>query len=210
MPASNLTNDLAAVDFASLADVKAFWNPRLDDNSQDTLISSYITQVSERFTRYLGQHTLAAARTEDYELAPRTSTFSLTGANVDSGETFTLLKASRADLLGDATAEATTTYTVNYPSGIIRLYARTGLGLSYARVTYTAGLAASAAAMKTDYPDLHQACLMQCRYLIERRSALGSNMQSAGGGGSQFTTPEYSLLREVQDILAAYRRTPIL
>ena len=72
------------------------------------------------------------------------------------------------------------------------------------KVTYTGGMAATAAAFVTAYPDLAAAVDRQCIHEWKRRNSPGA-LSEAGLGGT-VTVPEVNLLRSVREIINRHRR----
>ena len=76
------------------------------------------------------------------------------------------------------------------------------------RVIYAGGMAADEDAFIAAFPDIADACDMQVIAHYQRRSQLGAQGVSIGGGNVSYTGP-LKLLPEVRAILAKHRRWPI-
>ena len=209
----NYTGALSTQDFTTLARVKSLINASLDDDSQDTLISSLISSVSVKFTKYLGVHALKASRTEVYEVRAGQRVISLDGAPVypvvgGDDVTIKIAYAPTAAAFNAATSLNDDEFAINYPAGYIRTLVEQLKDPGFAQVTYTGGLSASGE-IPNDYPDLAFAADMQTKYLLQRHDTLGGQVSLQTGAATAFAQMEYGLLSEVREVLEGYRRARV-
>lgn len=208
----NYSGRLSTQDFTTLARVKALINASLDDDSQDTLITSLIGSVSVKFTQYLGVHAVKASRTEVYEVRAGQRVISLDGAPIYAVEgddvTIKIAYAPTTAAFNAATTLADDEFAINYPAGFIKMLVEQLKDPGFAQVTYTGGLSL-AGEIPTDFPDLAFACDMQTKYLLQRHDTLGGQITMQTGASSSFAQSEYGLLHEVRDILEGYRRARV-
>ena len=207
----NFTGPLQSQDFTTLARVKSIINSSIADSSQDALLSSFISSVSVKFTKYLACHAVKAERTEVYEVKAGQRIISLDGFPIDDSSAAVSVKLAYADT--DAAFEAATAlnddeFVVNRPAGYIRMLVEQRRDPAFARVTYTGGLAL-AGEIPDQYPDLAFACDLQVKYLLQRHDNLGGTVSSRAGVSTTYQSSEYGLLTEVRGILDSYRRSTL-
>ena len=201
----NISGQLSVQDFTTVDRVKALVAPSIAVGDLDTLIQTLITDVSAQFVRFLGLHATEIARTELYEVRKYSKTLSLDAKPIDAAATFTLKYGSDTQA-SSLVARTSDEFVVNKPAGWVRLLFDLPYQPGYIEVTYTGGLGVSTSDLIAGWPDLAGAADRQVLYLLQRRSALGGNVQLASGGGTSFSTGQYGLLNDVERALAAHRR----
>ena len=191
------------VDLTTLAEVKLLMGGAYADTASDPLITSMISTISEEITRYLGFHTLSAARTDVYYMRQGKRILTLDARPVSA---LTSLKlAVHPDDLATATELVTSAYVLHNASGWLRFTGRQAVGDYYAQAAYTGGLGAATANVLADHKQIAYACGLQVKYAMQRRDTPGGNITSLAGGATTFDG-QYTLLREVRSILDALRR----
>lgn len=200
MPALEGTK-LASVDLTTLAEVKQIIDTSYIDTSQDTLIGSMISEVSDRITQYLGFHTLHATRTETYEGRRFERVVTIDSKPLT---TVTSIKHhSEQDFTGVLALDADQ-YVVHKRSGWVRLDFAPIYKHNYFQVVYDGGLGAAASNVLSDFPEIAHAATMQVKYYLQRRDSLGGNV-TTGAGSTSFDSA-YGLHPEVKAILDQHRR----
>tara|TARA_R110002167_G_scaffold26380_3_gene90877 strand:- start:8318 stop:8935 length:618 start_codon:yes stop_codon:yes gene_type:complete len=200
----NLTNPLAPINLSTSASIIAKMDLADSGDSRVTLIDSLIQEVSSQITEYLGVHTLAAERTERYELRRFSKIVSLDA--VDITGTTTLLVAGTPASLASVVAETIDEgFVLNARSGVIRLLGDQPHAPAYCQVTYTGGYFADTGELGTKHLWLTDAAEMQILYRLQRQDTLGGNVDTSGGQGTNFQGT-YNFLRPVRDALRAHRR----
>lgn len=195
---------LEAVDLTTTAAVKALMGNGLSVSTDiDTQIATAITQVSNEIARYLGFHTLQAARTETYEVRAGKRILTLDGRPL---VTLTSLKlADHPNNLATALEVDTDDYVVHNEAGWMKFVRRMYTGNFFAQVEYTGGLELNTAGVAANREEIAFAAGLQAKYYLQRRDSVGGNITSFGGGSTSFNA-QYGMLNEVRRILDAYRR----
>tara|TARA_R110000764_G_scaffold159693_1_gene247341 strand:+ start:939 stop:1556 length:618 start_codon:yes stop_codon:yes gene_type:complete len=200
----NLTNALAPINLSTSAAIIAKMDLADAGDSRVTLIDSLIQEVSTQITEYLGVHTLAAERTERYEIRRFSKILSLDA--VDITGTTTLKVAGTPSSLANVVAETVDEgYVLNARSGVIRMLGTQPFAPAYAEVTYTGGYFANAGELGMKHLWLTDAAEMQILYRLQRQDTLGGNVDTSGGQGTGFEG-SYKLLGPVFQALRAHRR----
>lgn len=196
------------LELTTLARVKAFANADSVAWSAgvETLATQLIRSVSRAIERHLGRELKAEARTIDLDVEPGRSLLWLPAYPV-SAVASVKLDASRE--FASSSIVAATAYVVDGRLGAVRFLSPPGVyGPLAARVTYTGGIAADAAAVVADgseYLDLAEACELQVLYEVRRRDNPGGT-STQGGGGSTTFEGALKLLTRVLELLAPHRR----
>lgn len=204
----NLTNALAPIDLSTVAKIIAKMDLSDAGDSRTTYIGLIITEVSSQITEFLSMHTLAAERTERYELRRFSKALTLDGNNL-TGTTTVKVSRHPSDL---ATATADTEdeeYILNARTGVIRLLGDQPFDPAYVEVTYTGGFFANAGELGSKHLWLTDAAEMQILYRLQRQDTLGGNVDTSGGQGTNFSQGSYDLLPPVRNILRAHRRSHV-
>lgn len=173
----------------------------------DTEVAAVLATVSGAVEAYLGRYVESTARTEYFDVAPLQRIFRLRGAPVSS---LASIYFDEEQAFGSSTALVSTDYRLPTldPTGALwmRFVLNSGpdtLPRSL-KVTYTGGMATSAANFVTNYPDLAGAVDVQASHEWQRRNALGVSSISYPDG----TTASLSFDRwipSVKQVLDRYR-----
>lgn len=201
------TEKFESVDFTTLAVVKAEIDQTTTSTALDSEISEAITQVSAAMTRYLGFHTLIATRTDTYFLRHGKRMLTLDARPV-TADPSSLQIVAHPDDFASATEIDSRDFVLRRESGSIRFSRRMSHNSAYVKVVYSGGLAANATDMIADYPELSLACTLQVKYLQQRRDAVGGNVKTVSGAGTEFTS-QYSWLSTTRRTLDALRRAAV-
>ena len=161
--------DVAA---ASLSDLKT--HLRLDDDSEDSYLSTLLLSASDYAAGYLGKSLITTELRRQYDMAsigPQLQPVRL-GRNViylPLGPVTAVDSVEVLDRDGEATEIEASDYTLDTESQPARIYLHeyhTGREIAFLRIDYTAGYGASA----EDVPQLIQhGILMHAAYLYEHR-----------------------------------------
>ena len=201
----NLTNALQPVDLTTAARIIAKMDLSDAGDSRTTFIESIIQEVSSQICEYLGMHTLAAERTERYQLRKYSKVLTLDAAFITG--TFTLKTADSPSDLSGATAETEDEdYILNKRTGSVTLFGANPSDPLFVEATYTGGLFANTGEVGSKHLWVSEAAEMQVLYRLQRQDTLGGNVDTSGGQGTNFSTGEYGLLRNVRTQLQAHRR----
>lgn len=195
---------LQHVAMTTLADVNELINKSYTSTAHDDLINDAIDYVSDQFTRFLGYHTLQAARTETYELGHGKRVLTLDGRPV-VGSLDSLKVASHPDNIATASEVESLDYVLHADAGWIKFQRRMANWNYYAAVQYTGGLATDAADLKTDFPELAMVATLQVKHLVERRDTIGGNIETMHGAKTRFRSA-YQMLPEARHVLDSMRR----
>ena len=171
--------------------------------ARNAWIDEALQSVSARFMKALnGRQIIKAAQTEYFTVRPNESqTFQLAAYPVDSGETITVSNDSlRA--FGSGTELAAANWHIDDTLGILVIDG-TGLdsGFMSLKVAYTGGIGAAASNIKTDFPDITQAIVIQIAFEYESRNRVGQDsVQGPDGSISVYSPQEWlPVVREVID-----------
>jgi len=193
------------LDLTNAAEVKALkgWGT---NSTRETWIDAAITSVSKRFESALcGRLLFKEERTEYFPISKNEGQlFGLAGFPVDSGEDFNVWNDPNRDYPSSSILPSAS-YGVTDSSGVLAVDG-TGLdwGVSALKVTYTGGLAANAADVISNYPDISNAIAYQVAFEYESRNRLGqSSVQGPDGNVAVFAPHDW--LPMVKDVIARYR-----
>lgn len=209
-----------ALDCTTIARVQAHL-PQTDA-SADAVLQTFITGVSAEFERYLYRHLLATERTEVYAVRPSSRIISLKGSPVIAtdgrGISLNPFEVKASTSMDFSTAVALTRnsgYVLEQDRGVLRILGKLETftdGLlgrasapAYVQVRYTGGLAATTAALLTDYPDLATACELQVVHEFRRRTTAGAGDVRMGDSLSTHSE-DYALLAGVRAVLDRLKR----
>ena len=193
------------LDLVTLATVRELrgWSA---DATKDAVISDLITAVSERFAGEMcGRLLLKVERTEQKNVNPGQRYFQLDAWPVDTGESFTVVNDYERAFTGDAVAAAD--YYLQDDIGQLSFDVGLEQGRGALQVTYTAGLAATAADVESNCPDIADAVRRQVVYEFERKDSLGQTSQTLGQSQNtkSWAAPD-GWLEGVKDVIMRYRR----
>ena len=198
---------VAASSLITLDQLKAYLGPGFSGNQNDALLELLIDSVSEAFNSRVGGMLAKATYTDKYIdgngkeslILPNYPIISVTSMYEDD---VLLTEGVSAD------------YVVDYARGIIRRVGGVWLrGRQTIKITYVAGYVVQGATLgtgETALPaDLRLACSIQVAHEWKKvqGSAWGETSRTYPDGST--TRVERGLLREVEEILAPYRRIRI-
>ena len=185
----------------------------ITDSGSDTLIAQLITAASNEIERVMDRHVLTTARTEVYPMRSVKRLVMLKACPVTNVSSVKL--SSTYDFTTATALTANSDYILDTVGGVLRFLidqqpqqnAYSGLALSpvFCQITYTAGMAVDASAFITAYPELAQACDMQCVHLFTRRSSPGTTSRSLSDSSAQYEG-ELGLLKIVEAAARRHKR----
>jgi len=193
------------MDATTLADVKASLRLASTDATSDALIGDIITQVSGLFESYLARGLQSAARNEYFNPDYFTRMVHVSSYPVAASPAPQVWNdMDRA--WGSNTLIDPTLYTFDPDTGAF-YFDRTGLvgGYRYLKISYTGGMAADTAALKTTYPEIAYAARMQVCYEFRRRDSYATQAIALGGGNFTVDGP-VKLLDKIKETLDRYKR----
>ena len=174
---------------------------------QDALLATMITDISARLAGELcGRLLLTQARTLQFNVRPGQRTFQLPAFPVTNGEAFTVVNDYERVFSG--TAIAATEYYIQEDIGVLTFETGLEQGVGALRVTFTAGVGATASAVETAYPALADAVKRQVVYEFERKENLGQTTQILAQGATQRTWGSAGgWLPEVAEVIKKFKLT---
>ena len=182
----------------------AFGEKGWDGATFEAWVTGLIARASAAIQKHLNRELLLEARTRDFDLARGQRRIFLPASPVTVAP---VVKVDAARVFGSDTVVDATTYAVDSRLGVIEFDdVPTVCGAGVARVTWTGGLAATAADLIAAYPDIAQACELTIQNVIQRRLALGGSLQGGGQGGSATYVDAIKILPVVADALRAHWR----
>jgi len=194
---------MAFLDLVTLATVRELrgWSA---DATQDALLADMISGVSARFEGELGGRLLSLeARTIQVDVEPNQREFSLPAWPISASPAAQFRSSSDRDFSG--TAIGTADYYLQADVGRVSFDVGLDRGRGTLEIIFTGGIAATAAAVETNYPDIADAVRKQVVYEFERRDNLGQSSNTVGTV-SRAWTGVVDWLPEVQSVIEHYRR----
>ena len=188
------------MDLTTTSNVKTLLGETTSAN--DALIGALVTSVSARVAALLDRHVEAIARTEVYSLRRFQRIVLLRGTPVTS---VTSVKYSNdRDFTDDTALTENEQYELDTESGVLELTFTPQYERGNLQVIYTGGMATSAAAFRSAYPDISTAVDLQVAHLKQYRRSPGGEVRFEGG---QITkTGGVDLLPEVREAVATHKR----
>jgi hypothetical protein len=187
----------------------------INGSASDVLINQLIKSVGYEIERLMDRHAHTSARTELYQMRAVKRLVLLKGYPVDTGSAVTVKVSTTADFTTADTLTANEDYILDPQRGELRFLgsfeplrdADSGRPIApiYVQVTYTSGMATSTANFITAYPELAQACDMQCVHEFKRRSMPGQTATDMGDSSAQYTG-ELALIALVREAARRHRR----
>jgi uncharacterized phiE125 gp8 family phage protein len=192
---------MTLLDLCELADVKA----RLDitDSSKDALLGDIITAVSRAIEQHCQREFYQESRTRVFDTRRKDEALALPAYPVSS---ITSVKTSTDFDFSTATAIDSGDYDVDDETGLLFYLGAWPVGRRTVQVVYTGGIATTASAVSSNYPDLAAAAQMQVVEEYMRKEAQGSVQYSLSDGGGALNREALKLLPAVRERLAYYRR----
>ena len=168
----------------------------------NTWLTSAVSEWSRRAVVVLDREVSTGTFTVYLDVRPGQQAFSLKAYPVTSVVSVT--EDTSREFTGSTVAA--TNYSCQTSAGILRLdnYWPTG-GPGTLKVVYRGGMAATAAAFATAYPDISGAIDSQVVYAYERKASHGRTSVSAGPGSVQYEGA-MDWLPHVKQTLLSYRR----
>jgi len=192
------------VDLTTADRLKTFLD--VSGSGEDTLLGYLVTAISAQVEAYLDRYVESTSRTAYLDVEEGQRVFGLRGYPVTS------VSSLRHDIdwtFASTDELATTDYTVLGDDGLLQIPAYDlAAGPRALKITYTGGMAASAAAFYAAYPDAELAVWYQAGYAFERRKFLIDGSAAVAGSSVGFQAPE--LLAEVKELLRPYRRLVVV
>lgn len=171
--------------------------------ANDALLLSIIDSVSREFEGYVGYELEQKQRTEDYDLGLNDEIIFLRNVPVVSVAEVKVWP-SNWDFASATALTADRDYRLG-PDGQLFLNIRVRAGFQKARVTYTAGLGATDAAVIAAAPDLALAATIQVAEEWRRRRDPSTISVPTPKGAKQLASP-HRLLERARELLSWRRR----
>ena len=198
------------MDATDLTRVKAWMKETYQGTELDAQLNQLIPAISRAIEgpSLLNRKIEAAARTEVRRLtALRTRSLLLREGPVASSPALAVKVDSLQDWTNAAALTAGQDYTLDLAAAVVH-FGSPVFGPTWAQVVYTAGFAASLAALETSYPDIVQAANMWVAEAFRMRDSLTARTVSTAGG-SVTTEKLVHPPEAVKGLLLKYRwRTP--
>lgn len=194
---------MAFLDLVTLATVRELrgWSV---DATQDGIISAMISGISARFEGELGGRLLSLeARTIQLDLEPGQREVSLPAWPVAASPVAEFRSSADRVFTGDVIA--TTDYYLQAGEGRVSFDVGLDRGRGALQVIFTGGIAATAADVETNYPDISDAIRKQVVYEFDRRDSLGQSSSTAANV-SRAWTGVVDWLPDVLPVIDRYRR----
>jgi hypothetical protein len=202
----NLTNNLEPIDLSTAAKIIAKMDLADAGDSRTAFIGSMITEVSTAVCDYLGLHTLRAERTERYELRKFSKALSLDAVNVSTSGLVVKRSAFPSQLSSAIALTIDEDFILHPRTGTITLLNDQSSDPLFVEVTYTGGFFETTGDLGSDHGWLTDAAEMQILYRLQRQDALGGNVDTTGGQGTNFSPGTYGFLPMVKAALQRHRR----
>lgn len=181
----------------------------------DTVLAQMVTAVSIEAERLMDRHAETTARTELYQMRATKKLVTLKGYPVSASPAAAVKVSTTADFSGSDTLTANEDYILDPVRGELRFLGsfeplRDGdsgrpVAPVYVQVTYTAGMAASANAFITAYPDIAQAVDMQVVHLFKRRATPGQTATEMGESSASYVG-ELAVIALLRETARRHRR----
>jgi len=191
------------MDLVSLADVKLRLNIDTEQEENDSLLAYLITIASGEVEDFLNRAVEIDDFTEYFDVVGKNEQYSLKAYPV------TALTNVWNDPDWDydsGTAISTDYIKTNDATGILYVSKYVLLdGFQALKVSYSGGMAATAAAFKTAYPTLYDACVRHVCYLKQTAKHIGATNVTSHSGNVSFARQE-QFLPDVKKILSKHQR----
>lgn len=199
---------MALVDATTLDRIKLRYDVG-GSSSKDALLAELITSVSGQIQDFLGKPLSQEARTELYEVKPRSYVTFLRAAPVASVASVKVRSELSVDF-ATVTATDADLYEVEAETGCL-IFDKSAVlyeGPLRLQVTYTAGLAADTTALIAAYPQIAEAADVQVRELLRAYDAgtFRAGSLVTGQGQTIGRTSAFDLLPYVKSALGPLRR----
>ncbi len=177
----------------------------ISGSSEDAFIGDLITGLSGYFERYMRRTLLKQTYTKQIRMRRWKQTISLDAYPIES---VTSVKyAEHPSLFATATALDANAYVILNDGlpGVIELLNEMPYSPGFIEIVFVGGMAEDQAELELTYPELVQACDIQCVHEFNRRFAPGSNVNFSGGSTS-FDFSSVELVPRVKSVLDTFRR----
>ena len=169
---------------------------------QEVILQRFLTRVSASAEKLMNRDALVQSRTQQLDVMPGQREFLLPAWPVTS---ITTIHADVLRDFGSETLIASGDYYTETAAGLLVLDVVVGQGRGVLKVVWTGGMAATAAAFVTAYPDIAEAIDEQVAHIWQRRRGPGLISETMAGG-SIATTELVQWLPQVKDTLLDHRR----
>lgn len=173
-----------------------------DDAKSLAQLAPLISRVSAQAERFMNRSVQTTSRTVQYDVRAGQLEFWLPAYPITS---ITSIYSDSLRSFGSETLVASTDYYYDATNGLLSFEAMPSSGRGSLKITYTGGMAATAAAFVTAYPDIAEAVDQQVVFLWSRRRSVGLTSVSEANG-SISVVENAALLPEVKAILSSHRR----
>jgi len=177
------------MDSTTLARVKLALRIDSTDTDDDTHLSGLIVDASAQVEQFLRQTFLIATHTEQHTVEDPRQLSIFLKAKPTSTTVTSLERDITAQFDGDETAYTADDYILDDDTGELRFRFQPSVGFRAWKVVYSGGLAASTAALITDYPLIARATDLQVAALYHRESDPQTETRSLGGAAVKHTEP---------------------
>lgn len=167
------------------------------DSSYDALLGNLITSTSAMVEKYLRRHAQATSRTEYYHVDPFCRAIFLRGVPITS---ITSVYNDSEREYGSSTLISSDDYGYVGRTGEVSFDYYLECGTEAVKITYTGGMAATAAAFVDAYPDIAYATELQIAEDFRRRGIAGATAINLDGGSTSFVG-QLKMLEHVREIL---------
>lgn len=184
------------------------------DTDDDALLGKFITRMSAQIEKYLGRKIetftfLDPDGIEDGTVGRFADVFWPKGGPI-TGVNSLIVHSSRAFTDGTPLVENTDFLVVHDGMGIQLLWEQK-FEPAYWQLKYDGGLAPDLATttdgteLRTAFPDIEQACILQCIHLWRRRDKPIGDTNTSRGGSITFPNA-YGFIEPVMELLQPYKR----
>lgn len=177
----------------------------ISGTSEDAFIQEVITGLSGYFERYMRRTLLKQTYTKEIRLRRWKQIVSVDAFPIES---VTSIKyCENPSGFSTATAMDASTYAIleDGTTGVIEFLREMPMAPGFLQIVFVGGMAEDQAELELNYPELVQACDMQCVHEYNRRFTPGGNI-TFGGGSTSFDFSSVELIPRVKGVLDTFRR----
>lgn len=177
----------------------------ISGSSEDAFIQEIITGISGYFERYMRRTLLKTTYTKEIRLRRWKQTLSLDAFPIES---ITSVKyVAHPSEFTDADALDATDYAIldDGTTGVVEFLREMQFSPGFLQIVFVGGMGEDQPELELNYPELVQACDMQCVHEYNRRFTPGGNINSSAGSTS-FDFSSVELIPRVKSCLDAFRR----
>lgn len=194
----------SSMDITTVARVKTQLTG-ISGSSEDAFIQEIITGLSGYFERYMRRVLLKQTYTKEIRLRRWKQIVSLDAFPIES---VTSIKyCENPSGFSTATAMDASAYAIleDGTTGVIEFLREMPMAPGFLQIVFVGGMAEDQAELELNYPELVQACDMQCVHEYNRRYTPGGNI-TFGGGSTSFDFSSVELIPRVKGVLDTFRR----